>query len=176
MELGTTQDRKASLQESLLRGARHIWGTRCRRMDTWWFSSAGAQARSALRSHQIQRAGAAAARRVSPPSARGSHPAASLIRAAIQAVPIAAPDPPVQISAALQRMRRLLAGVNTPGDTEEASRGGLRATIVAPTRPTSGFFVTNDVQLSRIVAEVACVDRLDSASRNANGRARLPWF
>jgi hypothetical protein len=68
-DLGTTQHRKALLQDALLSGARRVWGARCRRMDTWWFSQAGTHARAALISGIISRAGERAAKAVAKPAA-----------------------------------------------------------------------------------------------------------
>jgi hypothetical protein len=70
-DLGTTQHRKALLQAALLSGARRVWGARCRRMDTWWFSPAGAPARDALRTGLIRRAGARAAAAAEKPISAG---------------------------------------------------------------------------------------------------------
>jgi ribonuclease HI len=177
-DLGTAQDRKSLLQATLLRGARQIWGARCRRMDSWWFSPAGAPARATLRNDTITRAGAAAAKRVSPPQKNQRRPSSTKTRDShVVPAPPAGPAATLQKSVALARALHKLGDVNTTGDKEGVSQGlsDLRETesLVVP---DPGFYVTNDSQLARIVAEAACVDRLDCAARSTDRRVRLPWY
>lgn len=73
---------------------------------------------------------------------------------------------------------RQLRDVNNRGDKEGTDHGldPLRGEDVLLT-PDPGFFITDDQQLAREVAELECADRLDGRARNrGTGRLRLPWF
>ena len=170
--LSVTQDRMDMLQATLLEGSRRIWGARCRKMDRWWFSPAGAAARGALRDGFIGRAGTRASKNLNPA------PCAPPPRLPTRARPTGSPraaevSPRQEVSSAVARALRKLQGTNARGDREGDDRDlpAMRAEAMVKAADP-GFVITDDRQLAAEVAEIECADRIDCKTE----RLRLYWY